>query len=210
MSRLGPPIVPGWDFWKLYDDGEWEPETKEVLSRFLYPGSIFVDIGAWIGPVTMWALELGADVIAIEPDPVAFEMLKHNAPEAKCLPAAIGATTGLGTLQSFAPDSWGDSQSRLVEGDDADGKDVITLAPSVILCMVKPTLIKVDVEGGETRILPELVGASNCPLYISWHQPWFPEPVGLEDRQSWFADYTCEPIRGDGWTGFSELLAVPK
>src|SRR5262245_51934695 len=66
----------GWDnFWKLYKSGVWEPGTKAFMKRFLKPGDLFVDIGAWIGPTALWAVECGAHVIAIEPDPVALDEL---------------------------------------------------------------------------------------------------------------------------------------
>ena len=40
-----------------------------VWKRYLRPGDLFIDVGANIGIYTIFALDLGAQVIACEPDP---------------------------------------------------------------------------------------------------------------------------------------------
>lgn len=220
MSSTRVPFVDGdFDFWPMYDRGEWEPETKAVLEKFLHPGDLFLDIGAWIGPVTMWALDMGAAVVALEPDPVARRSLEKNVAgdAVRILPYALAPATGRGRLAAFRTDfGFGDSQSRLVT-DDTPGQKVgvTTVSPSLLFSSLRkpPALVKCDIEGGELACVGDLV--ANCrvtasPLYISWHEPWWPFTIELRERQAWFNGFDCTPIRGDGWTGFSELLAVPK
>lgn len=193
-------------FWDDYDTGAWEPETKAVLERFLSPDSLFVDIGAWAGPVTLWAVDLGARVVAYEPDPVAYEALLTNTKGLPVRAYRAAVTDQVGWAYLTNP-HMGDSQSRLAE----DGIIVATLTPRVVRaqCQQTPALVKIDVEGSELEILPDIL-AWRVPTYISWHQDWWAHPVHDDIRASWFADYTLEIIRGDGWTGFSEVLAVPK
>lgn len=191
-------------FWAEYHRGEWEPETKAVLERFLKPGALFVDIGAWIGPVTLWALDLGATVVAFEPDPVAYEQLCTNTKgRAVCVQAALAPETGTATFAHRHEGEWGDSESRL-DPCAPEGITVHTLSPATMLhdLVRTPDLVKLDIEGGELDVLPALL-EWRCPILVSWHHPY-----GVS-RKPWFDGYKTEAIRGDGWSGFSELLAVP-
>ena len=193
-------------FWDDYDNGKWEPETKAVLERFLGLGTLLIDIGAWIGPVAMWALDLEARVFAMEPDPVAYEALKintHGRLRIRTARLALSDRIGAGLL---ANPHMGDSQSRLSN----EGTPVTTVTTEWLFAdLLRPSLIKLDIEGHELHVLPDLL-ALNAPTYISWHEPWWDIQVPDEIRRSWFANFTLEPIRGDGWTGFSELLAIPR
>src|SRR5947208_17197036 len=72
----GPDPVFSW-FRGIWEDGSWEPETLQVVERFVKPGTTLVDIGAWLGPVSLWATHLGGRAVAVEPDPVAVEYLRR-------------------------------------------------------------------------------------------------------------------------------------
>ena len=201
------PFIDGdFDFWPMYDRGDWEPETKQILERFLHPGDLFVDIGAWIGPVSLWARDLGADVIAYEPDPVAYVQLVTNCPDILAINQAVAAHDGHRFLTN--PRFYGDSQTRF--GDD--GLPALAISPRTLWDSLPrtPALIKLDVEGAETEILPTLAPLCqrhHVPLYLSWHTPWWQHvPTELE-RAGWFEGMMCEPVRGDGWNGFTEMLA---
>jgi hypothetical protein len=56
------------------------PDLPEMLvwRRALRDGSLFVDVGANVGTYTIWAAELGAEVIAIEPAADTFALLQEN------------------------------------------------------------------------------------------------------------------------------------
>lgn len=167
----------GWlNFWDLYRSGRWEPQTHQLIREVLRPGVLFVDVGAWIGPTTLWALETGAAVIAIEPDPVALPELReqirsrnlgHRVEVWEC---AIGAQSGSGTLQANPKDGgeYGDSMSRL--GTEGVLVDVFTLPQ--LLGGRRPDLVKIDIEGGEVALWDTLVpwlGAQAVPLQLSCH-----------------------------------------
>lgn len=143
-------------FWSLYHAGLWEPGTKEFFKKILRPGDLYVDIGAWIGPTVMWAKELGAEVIAIEPDAMALQDLQ-NIPDIEIWPGAIALETGVVTLTKNPKEGgeWGDSMSRIGE----DGVLVPAWTLQEILQNRIPRLVKIDVEGYELEL---------CPVLMPW------------------------------------------
>ena len=56
------------------------PDHPEMLvwRQVLRPGDLFIDVGANIGTYTIWAGELGAEVIALEPARDTFALLVEN------------------------------------------------------------------------------------------------------------------------------------
>ena len=56
------------------------PDLPEMLvwRRALRDGGLFVDVGANVGTYTIWAAELGAEVIALEPAADTFGLLRRT------------------------------------------------------------------------------------------------------------------------------------
>jgi hypothetical protein len=56
------------------------PDYPEMLvwQNELCPGDLFVDVGANIRSYTIWAAELGAEVLALEPAEDTFALLEEN------------------------------------------------------------------------------------------------------------------------------------
>jgi predicted nicotinamide N-methyase len=65
-------------FWDRVEAGAWEPGTLLALQPLLGPGVLFLDIGAWVGPLSLFAAGMGARVIAVEADPRAEVQLRRN------------------------------------------------------------------------------------------------------------------------------------
>jgi len=173
----------GWDgFWRLYESGAWEPNTRALIDT-LQPGDLFVDVGAWIGPVTLWALGRGATVIAIEPDPVACGELRRNVPAAvEVWEGAVATRSGRAFLAANPRDggALGDSMSRLAD----DGQPVTAWTLPEILNGRVPALVKIDVEGYETELCPVLapwLAERGIPVQVSLH--------GVLPEREWFAGY---------------------
>jgi FkbM family methyltransferase len=169
-------------FWKAYAANEWEPETRSLLEETLRPGDLFVDVGAWIGPVSAWAQALGADVIAIEPDPTACAELRTVVPGAEIWEGAVTPTGGRVHLKpgGGGRGSYGDSMSSIGE----DGLEVAAWTLPEILKGRVPALVKMDVEGYEMELCPQVapwLAARGVPLQVSFHGT-LPDP-------SWFADF---------------------
>jgi FkbM family methyltransferase len=90
----------------LHRGGSWravignppEPPEMRAWRRILEPGDLFVDVGAHVGLYSLWALDAGASVIAVEPNPEAASQLRANVAFngflAELVEAAVGATPG--------------------------------------------------------------------------------------------------------------------
>jgi FkbM family methyltransferase len=61
-----------------------EPLEYEWFSDILHEGSIFVDVGANVGGYSVRACKIGARVIAVEPDPDNYHVLKLNLEHNQC------------------------------------------------------------------------------------------------------------------------------
>ncbi len=168
-------------FWQFYDAGSWEPETQALVRSVLKPGDLFLDIGAWIGPVTLWALDCGASVIAIEPDPVALQELHRRVPaDVEIHECALGLETG--TARLTAASAYGDSMSKI---DRGPGIPVPIRTLPEILDGRRPAMATMDIEGYELTILPEvapLLASLGCVLMVALH-------TGMPDP-AWFAGFS--------------------
>ncbi len=127
------------------------PDFREMSAwrRVLGPGDLFIDVGANVGSYTLWAAELGAEVISFEPAPESLKLLRENIDlngyEVKVIQAAAGAacgsanlTTGLGSANRLEPG--GDTECPVVTIDSIVGDSVIAG-------------MKIDVEGFEIDVL---------------------------------------------------------
>lgn len=168
----------GWSFfWDIYEHHGWEDWLREPLRELLRPGDVFVDVGAWIGPVSLWAARCGATVIALEPDPVACAaLLDHvawNEVDVTVVAAAAGTSPGLARLARSPV--YGDSNSRLAtEGDMlVAAVDVPRLIEGLGFSPSQVRAVKVDVEGYEYALMPALepwLRAHGIVEFVSWHE----------------------------------------
>jgi FkbM family methyltransferase len=177
----------GWlDFWDQYRSGAWEPDTLQFLRDCLKPGDLFVDVGAWIGPVSIWAHMLGAYTLAFEPDPIAYEELERRVPGAWY--GAIATRSGARVLlpNPKPGGEFGDSMSRLANGRHGEAVGglhgaarasggVYTQAwtlQGILQYRPAPALVKIDVEGYETILMRSLgpwLAERGIPLQVSCH-----------------------------------------
>jgi FkbM family methyltransferase len=177
-------------FWHRVGAGDWEPGSFAVLDHFLTPGSTFVDIGAWIGPLTLYAAAIAGTCHAVEPDPVARAGLVANlacnpelARRVRVHPEAIGPATGVATLGNITSARGGDSMSSLLFGDAPTAWTVPCRRLDELLDAVPPGelgLVKMDVEGAEVEILDAVDGFlrdRRPPLYLSVHARFWAQPL---------------------------------
>lgn len=187
-----PPVDVEWGFWDLAASGAWEPDTFDILDRFLTPDCEYVDVGAWIGPTVLYASRKARLVWAVEPDPVARAALNENlglngVTNVIVSPYAISAETGTGVLGTRT--KWGDSQSSLIWSDRPDRRTVptVTLETFCAIRDIRPALIKMDVEGGEALIIPDAAGwlaAHGYPVWLSVHMPWLADDAATRLRSA--------------------------
>lgn len=189
-------------FWDRVDAGEWEPHTFSVLRRFLRRNASSIDIGAWIGPTALYSAHLSRYVHAIEPDPIAYAELAANAAANPMLhdrlrlhPLCVAAHTApvelyAGGMYHSGNSAFGDSMSGILPAHDGQPSNVVN---GIQLCEFIEThgiddcgFIKMDVEGGEYRLIPGLwrdLSAFGMPtLYVSFHAPT------VDEREKYIGD----------------------
>jgi FkbM family methyltransferase len=127
------------------------PDYAEMLvwRQTLKPGDLFVDVGANVGSYTIWAGDLGAEVIALEPAKDTYSLLVENVQlngyPAQTMCAAAGANSGTARFTSGQ-----DALNRLDPDGSAETKMV------TIDSVIKDRTVagmKVDVEGFEIDVL---------------------------------------------------------
>lgn len=179
LKVLPAPCRDLWDFWGQFAAGRWEPGTFEVLDQFLTPDGTYVDLGAWIGPTVLYAAGRCGLVVAVEPDPVAVEHLTRNlalndVTNVQLVFAAVDTHRDGASL--YMHGLWGDSMSTtMVPGPLNLSVPTLTL-PDLIRPLDRVDLIKIDIEGAESRVLPDAVGylaERRIPCLVSLHEDFY-------------------------------------
>jgi FkbM family methyltransferase len=132
----------------LYANPPDLPEMH-VWRQALRDGGLFVDVGANVGTYTIWAAELGAEVIAIEPAADTYALLHEN---------IVLNGYQVTAVRAAAADHCG--TARFTSGLDA-GNSLANDGPVVIELVTIDSLIgdrrvagmKIDVEGFEIDVL---------------------------------------------------------
>ena len=163
----------------------WEQDTFDVIDAFVN-GGVFVDIGAHVGVFSLYAAPRAKYVIAVEPDPVAFDMLERNI-------AANGATN-ITAINAAVWDRGGQVLLRAHEeglgssmtGPSRTGKAIFVdaITPENLAGYFEGQtidLIKVDTEGSETHIVPGILGW-DAPIHLSLHIAEMDGPISYGDR----------------------------
>ena len=185
-------------FWDRVECGTWEPGTLAVLSGCLGPGATFLDLGAWVGPLTLLAAARGARVVAVEADPAALDGLGRNlganpvlASRVTVLPRAVSAEGGSATFGARRKP--GDSMSsRLLAAGAGRTWEARCVTPADLAARLGdgPLVVKLDIEGGEYDLLPAmrpLLADPDTVVLVSFHPGILAEtgetdPVGRTER----------------------------
>lgn len=173
--------------------GGWEDETLAFVAARARPGVVFVDIGAWIGPVSLLAARLGARVVALEPDPVARASLEENFAlnglRAEVIPAALHSD-GDGLTLYGGRKGLGASMTSALGVHRGEPVHVSTVTPAEVADRAGPgaALMKVDIEGHEYAMAPRLAelrarlgGEEGAALHLSLH----PRQLWKKLRRDW-------------------------
>jgi FkbM family methyltransferase len=155
----------------LHAGGSWRavlanpPDWNEMQAwrRHLRAGDLFVDVGAHAGVYTLWALDLGCEVVAVEPILALVEQLRANLAlngyRAEVHRLALAAEAG--TMTMSGPDLLRQHLS-IAAGEPDSGPDGApasageTVEVSTLDAIVGERAVagvKIDVEGAERLVL---------------------------------------------------------
>ena len=167
-------------FWTRWLPNGWEADTFEFVREAVTPGTVFLDIGAWIGPISLYAAALGARVIALDPDPVSYASLSANV---RLNPDLPGSIEPLHTAFNATPGSiriFGNHKGFGTSGSSSIGVShrwitVPATTPDDLIARVgaaRPVVMKVDVEAHEyfcAEALSRLRTMLGATMHMSIH-----------------------------------------
>jgi len=135
--------------------------------------SLFVDVGANVGLYTCIVgknVRSGGKIVSVEPNPQALVLLRRNidlngiSDIVEVLPVGVGDADGIATLHLHAKNLGGSSlQSDL--NTDAIQIDVTMMLGVISRYDRRVTVLKIDVEGLETRIFEKFFSEASSNLY---------------------------------------------
>lgn len=133
----------------------WVP-IKEGEYKGINKSDIVLDVGAHVGYFTIPAASFAKRVIAYEPAPANFVLLKKNAVRNNCdnvtlVPEAVGAGTSTVTLNLGVQGTTGHSIANRKRGGVS--VEVKSSNMRLINRRYHPTIVKLDCEGAEWEIL---------------------------------------------------------
>jgi FkbM family methyltransferase len=183
-----------WRFWEKASTGRWEPQTYNILSKFLTSSSVYCDVGAWIGPTVLYAARQCRKVICFEPDFVAYRYLLWNLELNRLTnvtPFNVAISESPGMVQMAGPsETLGDSCTSLLGAEDrANAFEVLGLSWDRWMDLVRPEPIdfmKIDIEGFEFDLLPRIADflADRKPIvFLSTHGQMVDEAQQEESMQ---------------------------
>jgi FkbM family methyltransferase len=211
-------------FWDKVESGRWEPLTLATIRTYCEPGVTFVDCGAWVGPTTLVAAGTGAQVVAIEADPVALEQLAANlaanpelAQRVTVIPRALNPAKGSVSIGSRRKP--GSSMSSTLHADAEAHWIAEALTPAELAESISagcPLFTKIDIEGGEYAVIPALAAYLDRPqsaVLLSLHPKLLEgHSAGEVSRATWqvfssFAGWTVFRAEGYEWVTVRDPLS---
>lgn len=138
-------------------NGLHEPDDMAFALHLLRPGDLFIDVGANLGSYTILAAAgVGAEVIAFEPVPETFDMLKRNVGinDVHALVTAhqLGISDCKGVLRFTAHL---DAMNHVASDINEEGPIILVNVEKLdTICQGRtPKLLKIDVEGHEQSVI---------------------------------------------------------
>lgn len=164
-------------FWEKYCTGNWESTLLNFLVQHAN-GGVFLDIGSWIGPISLLMAKHYEKVIAIDLDPVANEKFKANCSinnidnivlneigfaDRESVVFVDGSKLGSSETSIFQVDNNKAIPARVTRFDDFVNQ--LTEAENI-------SFIKVDCEGAEYLFLTQIykfIRKRRVKVSISYH-----------------------------------------
>lgn len=178
--------TPNKNFWRdVYS--VWENDTFNFLFKHLNRDKVFVDIGSWIGPISLVACKYSKRCICFEPDEVAYNEFSENI-KANSIDNIYLENIAVSTHSEIklGASELGTSITREDCSDNAKTYNCVNLKDifsKYELSEQNVSVIKIDVEGHESELLQDrFLWDLNIPMHISLHPGW------KSDKQKYFRD----------------------
>lgn len=168
-------------YWRVVRDEDADSGLLDILDAHLGADDVMWDIGAHVGQVALYASRKCRQVVCFEPDLVALSglhwHLSHNqVKNISVVSAALTEQTGFIEMGAFWDhNNLGQSVTSSRPAPNANTLSVAGLGPEVWgkwLRAEPPSLIKMDIEGGEFELLPmmgEYLRENRPKLTVSFH-----------------------------------------
>ena len=196
-------------FWPQFVNG-WEPQTFRFYERYVVHGMPVVDVGSWVGPTALLACWFGASrVRLVEANPVTVDLLKQSMRFDKAL-AKRWEIEHACVAPQRGEVSFGVEQGALTASSAASdrGTGAVVTAKTyadVLAGIDDPAIIKIDIEGSESKIMTPVLTESppGAAIWLSWHPPfwqdagWLDEAVRLLYERYWVFDSELKPLPQD-------------
>lgn len=134
--------------------GYWDKEVRDVIAeRLVVKEYTFLDLGAHFGYFSLLAAHFGARVVAVEPNPIMYDLLNKSIDlnkdfDIEVYNCAVSSFEGKGKLVTAGVGNNG--MSYLANSEDGD-TNVVTLES--LLAGEYPDICKIDIEGEEWDVL---------------------------------------------------------
>jgi len=174
--------------------GTFEYNKQKLFASLITPDSVVYDIGANVGLYSLLAARRGAQLtVACEPDPANILVLKRHL-ELNCISTVLveqAAACEVEGVEGFQP-----NRDMGALGGSSLMVRAVTL-DSLLLRYPPPTLVKIDVEGAEWRVLQ---GATETlkyhpAVFVAFDDPEHTKAPGAELMVR--HGYECQEISGN-------------
>lgn len=182
-------------FWQDVQNGLWERQSFSILKKFLRSDKSFIDLGAWIGPLSLFGCQLAHHCYAVEPDPVALRHLNANIAlnpslisRITVIDEAVIDRAGEVVLGWENPPGLGSSMTSVYQsvcGRDRSLQEKCTVKATTLTELVSRfgindcSFSKIDVEGSEVPILASSaswIATAKPSILLSIHHFFFDDP----------------------------------
>lgn len=166
-----------WDLWIRPDthDLAQARENRKLMEMLdPQPTDTVLDVGAFIGTIARPCLTAGSTVTAVEPDPESLIVLKKNCPDATILECALTDDPVIlaQSAAAFYRNVGGrEALNTLLPVKGRPTVEVPVRSFHEVLTEVDPTILKVDIEGGEWMLDFEDLPTRIRFLHIEMHLP---------------------------------------